>query len=439
MKRLSGWFFTISLILCLMVTGCSKDSGNGGKGTKDDPVKITYLDNIPSPERTALLKEMIAKFEEKNPGIKVEYSSVGFEESYKKLMAMGASGTLPDVFNVDESMFTSMASAGYLQDLQSNYDKWDQKDKLIKAVEKWPSKYKGHFYAIPDAFMLQALFIRSDWFHEKGLTPRIDTWDQYFEYGKKLTDPSKGQYGISFRGGPNGVVRFMEYLASLTETPGWFDENGKPITSKPEALEAFKKFYGVYKNGYAPKESINWGYKEMVQGFLNGQAGILNQTAEVIIPVEKDMKKGTYEIIPIPKSPSGKNFNHFGSTAAYAISSKSKQKEAAWEFIEFMSSPEMNLEYSKRNGMLPIYTESYKDPFFSEGAIKGFAEQMADPEIVYVNWADYLKEQSQFIGTYAVEQVQNYLLNKQSAEETLKNLNDFLEKAQQRYEKEEGK
>jgi len=48
-----------------MVTGCSKDSGNGGKGTKDDPVKITYLDNIPSPERTALLKEMIAKFEEK--------------------------------------------------------------------------------------------------------------------------------------------------------------------------------------------------------------------------------------------------------------------------------------------------------------------------------------------------------------------------------------
>lgn len=436
MKKGFSLFFTMTMILCLIITGCSKDSGNQDKGTKSDPIKLTYLDNIPSPERTALLKDMIKKFEDKNPKIKVEYSSVGFEESYKKLMAMGASGTLPDVFNVDESMFTSLASAGYLQDLQENYDNWDQKDNLIAAVERWPSRYKEHFYAIPDAFMLQALFIRSDWFKEKGLPTKIDTWDQYFEFGQKLTNPSKGQYGISFRGGPNGIVRFMEYLASLTETPGWFDADGKPITSKPEALDAFKRFYGVYKEGYAPKESINWGYKEMVQGFLNGQAGILNQTAEVIIPVEQDMKKGTYEIIPIPKSPSGKNFNHWGSTAAYAMSAKSKHKEAAWKFIEFMSSPEMNLEYAKKNGMLPIYKDSYNDPFFSEGDIKGFAEQMSDPNIVYVNWADYLKEQSQFIGTFAVQEVQNYLLNKQSAEDALQHLNDFLEKAQERYEKE---
>ncbi|KIL37678.1 hypothetical protein SD71_03555 [Cohnella kolymensis] len=171
----------------------------------------------------------------------------------------------------------------------------------------------------------------------------------------------------------------------------------------------------------------------MVQGFMNGQAAILNQTAEVIVPVQKNMKEGNWEIIPIPKSPSGKNFNHYGSTAAYAISSNSKNKEAAWKFIEFVSSPEINLEYAKRNGMLPIFKDSYYDEFFSKGAIKGFAEQMADPNIVYVNWADYLPEQSTFIGTFAKDEVQKYLLNKQSAEDTLKNLNEFLVNAQKKY------
>ncbi len=441
-KRFTRVAFFLLVVLSIIVSGCSQPNSNATPSesaaktenkSNGSPVKITYLDNIPSPERTALMKEIIAKFEEKNPGIKVEYTSVAFEESFKKLLAMGASGTMPDVVNVDESMFTTLAAAGYLENLQSYFDKWEQKDNLIEAVHKWPAKYNNQYYAIPDAFMLQALFIRSDWFKEKGLEPRIDTWEQYFDYGKALTDPAQGRYGISFRGGPNGIIRFMEYLASITETPGWFDENGNPITSKPEALDAFKKFYGVYSDGYAPKESINWGYNEMVQGFMNGQAAILNQTAEVIVPVQKNMKEGTWEIIPIPKSPSGKMFNHWGSTASYAMSVKSQHKEEAWKFIEFVSSPEINLEYAKRNGMLPIYKDAYKDPFFSQGPIKGFAEQMADPNIVYVNWADYLPEQSQFVGTFAKDQVQKYMLQQQSAEDTLKNLTNFLAEAQKKY------
>ncbi|KIL37679.1 hypothetical protein SD71_03560 [Cohnella kolymensis] len=256
-KRISYFGAVMVLILSIVVTACSSGNKTSGASSSNSPestssssstpssseekVTISYLDNIPSPERTALLKEIIGKFESKYPNIKVEYSSVAFEESYKKLMVMGASQSLPDVFNVDESMLGTMIPTGYLENLQSYVDKWDQKENLIEGVKNWPSKYKGDYYAVPDAFMLQALFIRSDWFKEKSLQPRIDTWDQYFEYGKQLTDAAKGQYGISFRGGPNGIVRYMEYLASLTETPGWFDADGNPITSKPEALEAFKK------------------------------------------------------------------------------------------------------------------------------------------------------------------------------------------------------
>ena len=42
-----------------------------------------------------------------------------------------------------------------------------------------------------------------------------------------------------------------------------------------ECLEAFKKWTGLYLNGYAPEDSINWGFTEMVDNFIGGLTGTL--------------------------------------------------------------------------------------------------------------------------------------------------------------------
>ncbi|MFD0694718.1 ABC transporter substrate-binding protein [Paenibacillus sp. GCM10027628] len=432
-KRMLVLVMCMVLMLTAGLVGCSSQpAGNTGQST-EKKVKISYLDPLPSPERTALMQDFIKQFQAKNPNIEVEYTSVPWDEANKKWMALGAAKQLPDVLSIDDTSLVAMASAGYIENLQPYYDKWDQLNNLTEAVKQARNKYQGKVYAIPDGFLLQGLFIRNDWFKEKNLPEKIETWDDYFKLSQQLTDASNGRYGISFRGGANGILRAMEYVMAATHSDSWFDKDGKSILYKPEAQAAFKKFYDIYLNGNSPKESLNWGFNEMVQGFLNGQTAILNQTPEVIVTAQKNMKEGTWTVVPMPKSDDGKRYIFWGYTAAYAMASNSEHKDAAWKFIQFLSSPEINLQYGIKNSTIPIYKDNLKDPFFNKGPIAGYAAAMADSNIVFAGPPSHLTKLGQFSGTFAVQETQKYLTKAQSLEDTIKHLADFLTKEQQDY------
>lgn len=442
-KRVSSLLLAVLLAVVSLLSACGGNSNNSenaadknastnnGGGKKQ--VEISYLDPLPSPQRTELMKSLIDKFEAENPDIKVEYMSVPWEEAHTKWMAMGASKTLPDVISIDDTSLAGLAAAGYITSLQSYYDNWSEKDNLTEAAKQARNKYNGEVYAIPDAFLLQGLFIRSDWFKEKGLPEEIETWDDYFRLAEVLTDESKNRYGIAFRGGAHGIIRAMEYVMAAVHADSWFDEDGKSILYRPEAKEAFKRFYDLYLNGYAPKESVNWGFNEMVQGFMNGQAGILNQTPEVIAVAEENMEPGTWNVVPMPKSDDGKRYIFWGFTAAYAIASNSEHKDAAWKFIEFLSSPENNLEYSKKSTSIPIFKQNLEDPFFSTGPIAGYAGSMADSNIVFAGPPSHLTTLSEFTGNFAVQETQKYMMGAQSLDETVEHLADYLTKEQTEY------
>ena len=47
---------------------------------------------------------------------------------------------------------------------------------------------------------------------------------------------------------------------------------------------------------------------------------------------------------------------------AYAIPANSQHKEAAWQFIEFMTSRETNKQLAKEIGLLPIWVDLYTEP-----------------------------------------------------------------------------
>jgi multiple sugar transport system substrate-binding protein len=59
---------------------------------------------------------------------------------------------------------------------------------------------------------------------------------------------------------------------------------------------------------------------------------------------------------------------------AYAIPANSKNKEAAWKFIEFMTSKDTNKLLAQEIGVLPIWVDLYSDP---------------DLTAIYPFWADF--------------------------------------------------
>lgn len=430
------------LIAALTLSACStKQPTQSNDKTPKEPVTIRFVDVMPGPERDAIYKELIDKFNADNPGIKVVLETIPWDQAHNKLVTLGTSNSMPDVIMVHTGWRSEFINAGWISKLDSNYEKFKYKDSLIPyikdiAIKKEQQDVYGNIYYMTDALNTHALFVRSDWFKEANL-PLPTTWDEVFAAAEKLTDKSKNRYGFSYRGARLGFEQIMDYV--FTETGGrLYDEKGNCLLSTPEAVAAYKRYTDIYKNGYSPKDSLNWGYSEMVQGFTSGLVGILNQTSEVITTCQGSMKDGTWTVIPFPKGKDGKihtQVNGFG----YSIAANSKHPDEAWKFIEYLSSPEASIKYAKGNGFIPVVKEAADDPFFKEGPMKGFFDTMNSPDLVKQPEWGYFNEMGEFREAMMDAETQKYLLGKQTAEETLKKFADYLTKYQQKYMQENPK
>ncbi|MCD9021918.1 ABC transporter substrate-binding protein [Cohnella silvisoli] len=432
-KRMFG---LLAISTALLVTSACSNGGSGGSGKK---IEISFTDVAPSPERKKFFNEIIAEFEKENTNIKVKLETVPWDQAFAKLTAQGQSKTMPDVVNVYPSWLTTFVPAGYLEPITEQYDAWDKKDNLAAfvknvTIEKQQREPFNDVYIIPDGLMGEALFIRTDWMKEANLElPK--TWDELFNATEKLTDPAKNRYGFSYRGARSGFDQIFAYIFSVTKGES-YEPDGTSVLLRPEALTAFKRYTDIYKKGWAPKDSINWGYQEMVQGFTSGVSGMLSQTTEVVATAQASMKDGTWTVIPTPPAADGNSYGGAGASWGYSISKNSKNKEAAWKFIEFISKPESNNKYSKVMTLIPIMQDSLKDPELGQGPMKGFIDMLNDPKRIPGADMGKFPELGEFRESIMDAEVQKYLLGTQSAEDTMKHLGDFLTKGMQKFMKE---
>ena len=59
----------------------------------------------------------------------------------------------------------------------------------------------------------------------------------------------------------------------------------------------------LYKNGYAPKDSVNWGFNEIVAGFYSGTCALLDQDPDALIAIAERMKPEDFGVAAMPQGP----------------------------------------------------------------------------------------------------------------------------------------
>lgn len=444
-------FISILLVSALVVQafgllGCGSDSKDGGsEPAKSDTkkegevVELRFMDVIPNPEREATFLKLVDDFNAQNSDVKVVYESTPWDQAHNKLVTLGSAGNLPDVFIMHQQWNAEFTTAKWVANLDDYIAGWDNADKLIPYVKNVLMDYDqknvyGYNFGIPDGLTTAGMFVRTDWVKEAGLELEdLKTWDGIFEAAEKMTNKEKNQYGFAFRGARMGSEQMGMYM--LGELGGrLYEEDGTCRINSPEGLEAFKRYCSLYLDGYSPQDSINWGYAEMVQGFTSGLSGILNQTTEVVATCKEAMDDDVWTVLPFPKVADG-NLYSKADSFYMAMADGSAHKDEAWRFIEFMLEPENNRTVCETNLYIPVMEGAEEDPRFTEGGMAGFVESMNDPNFIREPFYGYFPELAEFMETVYDTEVQKYLLGQQSAEESIKNISDYLTTAQQNYMK----
>jgi len=133
----------------------------------------------------------------------------------------------------------------------------------------------------------------------------------------------------------------------------------KTFFTDPEYKLGMKVYIDLFKKG-SPKDSINWGYNEQINGFVSGITPFLYQDPDAIPFINQMLGEDKYSVVPAPVGPFGFTVLDYGFTGL-GIPSYSEYKEEAWKFISWMCSPEKNGYFNEHYGALPIHTVTFEE------------------------------------------------------------------------------
>lgn len=415
----------------------SESSSDTSWSREFEGTSLSFLDVSPSDTRTSYYESLFEKFYE-DTGIEVEYQSVPWDDAADKITVMGASGSLPDVMTTWSGWLGQYTTAGWVIPLNDYIG--DTTDEYTDAVVNilWESEKTryGNIYTVPDGLMVKGVYVRKDWCEEKGieLDPQKGwTYDEYFDTVEKLTDKDKGQYGASYRGARGALDPLLTYMQGYTGG-ATYDQDGKILINSDDCLAAFTKWTDVYKNGWAPEDSINWGFTEMVDNFMGGLTGTLINDSEVAPTLINGMEDDQWMVMPMPSSTAdGKIYNTMNAPYSYSISGNCENPDAAWLLIQYMTSSENQAEYCQLTGEIPIKKDASDLDTYSEDGYYGvFLQQMNDENVAVPATFGPFDYTDLHQGLFH-EEIQSYLLGDEEASDALNNICDALQERMDEY------
>src|SRR5687767_14350059 len=332
-----------------------------GAALADTTLKLVEV--ITSPERTATLKEIVVTFEAANPGAKVEIISLPWGEAFEKFATMVSAGETPDVVEMPDTWLALYAKNGSLESLEPYLAKWDETEDLNNRALEFGRAVDKTAYMLPYGFYLRAMFYNKKLFEEAGVAGPPKTLDEFWDASKKVS-ALPGKYGYCLRGGPGGLNGWVMFGATNAGSNAFFKDDGTSTFTDPGWVGGIKFLTDLYQDGLAPKDSVNWGFNEIVAGFYSGTCAMLDQDPDALIAVAERMSPEDFAVAPMPKGPDGKSFPTIGY-AGWAMFSDSEHKDEAWKLIAHLAGPEANVTWNKRVGALPIYKGAENDPFYA--------------------------------------------------------------------------
>lgn len=323
-------------------TDASTESGAAATGDTTG-VSLQFAGFASSPAEDEALKKVIAAYEEQS-GNTVQ---INLSPSYDTtLQAALASGSPPDVFYVQDGRFRDLVDAGALAPAGDN---------LTDADDFYPSlretfSVDGEFYCPPKDFSTLGLVYDPDALAAAGVEPPT-TWEELAAAAEKLTTPdgpglvieaSLARWG-AFMYGAGGAV------LSDDETSSMLADGGAAI--------GFQFLADLHAEGFA-MTATDLGAGWPGEAFAKGQAPMTVEGNWIAGFLDKDYPDKSWAVAELPAGPEGQATYVF--TTCYGVAAQAKNPAAAWNLVNYLVSPEPQLEYTSQFPVMPG-RESVKD------------------------------------------------------------------------------
>lgn len=284
-----------------------------------------------------LAKSRVDAFTKEYPNIKLEIVP---ELEDQKIFTAVASGDVPDILWLGRDSIGGWAARGALEPLDDLIGKGGLDMNGFYPSAQSQVKYNNQTWAVPQFIDVRPFWVNLDPLQKAGIkledVEKAD-WNKLREYGVKLTDKQGSK--IKRWGFDTKAQDGYFWMYAWGNGGELLSPDGKTVTfddaKNVEALQYVVDTMQAQGGRQAHKAFADtWGW-DAQHPFIQNQTAMTPYESWLLGMVAKFAPKHNFAVIPF-KGKDGKPVSLTGGNA-WAIPKGAKNKDAAWEFIKYMS------------------------------------------------------------------------------------------------------
>ncbi|WP_421853376.1 sugar ABC transporter substrate-binding protein [Oricola sp.] len=332
-----------------------------------EDINLTFV----GPEAPSAMEGVIALFEKENPGIKVTYENVPFNDLNSIIQTrVGGGDPDPDIYTADQPRIASLVKRGQLLDLSTHIDKIE--GVIQSSLDA--STVDGKLYALPISTSSQLLYYNKKLLKAAGLDmPSIDpanrmTWEEIRTAGVKAQEAG-AEFGFMW----DQINRYYQ-LQPLAESagggsgigPGQLDID----VTNDGWLKAMTFYAAAFNDGLAPR-GVQPGQTQDI--FANGQIAYF-VGGPWWLPLFADAEGLEFGVAPHPYFEGGEQVTPTGAWS-WGVNPNSDNVEAAVKFVKFAALDPKGALATAKGFPLPPANETTFDTYYAENqTVEGVAD-----------------------------------------------------------------
>ena len=404
----------LAAALSVVVSGCG--SGVIDKSTDGVPpaeatgtLRVLIPSFPPSTKGREAFQNVVDEFHKTYPKMKVEPDFATYKNLNEKMSTAIAAGIPYDVMVTGVGWVQPFASKNIFEDLGKygvtpDYIREKSTPALIPAVT-----YDKKLYAYPLIADARAVALRKSAFREAGLDPDKPpaSLDEIKVAAEKLTKRDKDgnitRSGFDLASATGFRQSFTTFLAS-TGTPLYV--GGEPNFDNQKGLDTLLWIKSMINN-VQPYGQTNAAQQPLV---LTGEAamGIVNGGVDCSA---EGIGQKNCDDLKFFRFNSGKEIEYVGGDLA-SIGSRSRHKDAAWAFIQSLTTPATLDALAKLNKKVPAYKDASNSPQAKSNPLSQF---VADGLVYAVNENEVPSNWLEMRGNFDIQLTQAVLGQKDPA------------------------
>ena len=350
------------------------------------------------PAELAAYQTLTHAFQQKHPDIQVELIQIPGQSDYQKRLAADiVAGAPADVVLINYRRYAAFASTGALEPLGP----YLEKSTLINETDFYPEAIKpynwqGELMCIPQNISSLVVYYNKDLFDAAEIAyPTNDwTWSDFLTAAQALTkdldnDGSTDQFGAGIGA---ELIRMAPFI---WQSGGQIVDNDANPTGlmlhSNEAFDAADFFFGLQTTHHVVPNREQETSEDSESRFINGRLAMFFNSRRGV-PTYRESANFDWDVAPLPQSVTKASILH---SDAYCLPSASKNKDAAWAFIEYANSVEGQTIVAKTGRTVPSLIAVANSAAFLDPNTKPANSQIFLDVIPYVhalpihpNWAD---------------------------------------------------